>query len=59
MKRKIDRTAVHLREVLFLHYSPDPMKNRGFTICGKPAAAVMRKWSVGMNGEERKVKGEL
>lgn len=27
------------------HYSPDPMKDRGFTICGKPAAAVMRKWA--------------
>ena len=35
------------------HYSPDPMKDRGFTICGKPAEAVMRKWSGGM-----KVKGE-
>ena len=33
------------------HYSPDPMKDRGFTICGKPAEAVMRKWSGGMKGE--------
>ncbi len=32
------------------HYSPDPMKDRGFTICGKPAEAVMRKWSRGMKG---------
>ncbi|MBQ3344733.1 MAG: hypothetical protein IJG84_22780 [Kiritimatiellae bacterium] len=29
------------------HYSPDPLKDRGFTICGKPAAAVMRKWAKG------------
>ena len=27
------------------HYSPDPMKDRGFTICGKPACEVLRRWS--------------
>ena len=27
------------------HYDPDPKKDRGFTIYGKPAAEVMRKWS--------------
>ncbi|MBO7721388.1 MAG: hypothetical protein J6T01_03185 [Kiritimatiellae bacterium] len=26
------------------HYSPDPLKDRGFTVYGKPAAAVLRKW---------------
>ena len=27
------------------HYSPDPMKDRGFTIYGKPACEVLRRWS--------------
>ena len=27
------------------HYDPDPRKDRGFTICGKPACDVFRKWS--------------
>ena len=32
------------------HYSPDPLKDRGFTICGKPAAIVMRKWAKEWHG---------
>jgi hypothetical protein len=27
------------------HYDPDPRKDRGFTIYGKPACDVLRKWS--------------
>ena len=27
------------------HYSTDPLKDRGFTVYGKPATKVLRKWS--------------
>ena len=27
------------------HYDPDPKKDRGFSIYGKPAAEVLKKWS--------------
>ena len=27
------------------YYDPDPKKDRGFTVYGKPAAEVMKRWS--------------